>query len=304
MTRPKKEEYQRDAGPNTLIVHPSPRHRPECVFGPWDISGCQNTSWDKDHTLRNWRFYGSWPWETCLRWCGFGPWDFSDVKTHLQRRITPEKLSLLRIRLQATVTVDVALNLEISQGFKTRFEPKLEKSRTLSLPLHLEKTLSYLEKIREIMETPWGNTNLETPWEKNKNPLSTEIRPWESLERPWGFFSTFSSFSTFWGSDLGADIAAPRSDPKKVEKLEKVEKNSQGRSLLSQGLIFLKVGLCRQGIFIFVSRSGSVSVFSRCLLVFQGFLKVDRQTQGARFLKVSAQSVFWHLEKGLRNLKV
>ena len=29
---------------------------------------------------------------------------------------------------------------------------------------------------------------------------------------------------------------------------------------------------CRQGIFVFVSRSGSVSVFSRCLLVFQGFL--------------------------------
>ena len=39
--------------------------------------------------------------------------------------------------------------------------------------------------------------------------------------------------------------AAPRSDPKKLEELEKVETKSLGRSALSQGLIFLKVALCR-----------------------------------------------------------
>ena len=60
-------------------------------------------------------------------------------------------------------------------------------------------------------------------------------------------------------------LTAPRSDPKKVEKVEKVETKSHGRSALSHGLIFLKVALCRQGIRIFVLRSGSVWVFSRCL---------------------------------------
>ena len=80
---------------------------------------------------------------------------------------------------------------------------------------------------------------------------------------------------------------APRSDRKKLVKLERIKTKSRGHSALSQGLVFLKVALCRQEIFIFVSRSGSVWVFSRCLQVFsyflkvtQSFLKVDRQTQG------------------------
>ena len=64
---------------------------------------------------------------------------------------------------------------------------------------------------------------------------------------------------------MHARWSAPRSDPKKLEKLEKVETISQGRSALSQGVIFLKVAPCIQGIFIFVSRSDSVWVFSRCL---------------------------------------
>ena len=48
------------------------------------------------------------------------------------------------------------------------------------------------------------------------------------------------------------------SDLKKLEKLEKVETESHGRSALSQGLIFLQVAFCRQGILILVSRSESV----------------------------------------------
>ena len=44
-------------------------------------------------------------------------------------------------------------------------------------------------------------------------------------------------------------LTAPISDHKKLEKLEKVVTKFQGRSALSQGLIFLKVALCRQGIF-------------------------------------------------------
>ena len=91
--------------------------------------------------------------------------------------------------------------------------------------------------------------------------------------------------------------SAPRSDPKKLEKLET---KSEGRSALSQGLIFLKVALCRQGIFIFVSRSESVWVFSRCLQVSSYFLKVDRQTRGARFPKYRLKACFYIL----RNLKV
>ena len=48
----------------------------------------------------------------------------------------------------------MALHLQISQGVKTRFEPELEKSFTLNLPVDLEKTLSDLEKIGENLETP------------------------------------------------------------------------------------------------------------------------------------------------------
>ena len=51
-------------------------------------------------------------------------------------------------------------------------------------------------------------------------------------------------------------IAAPDQSLKNLRNLS--DKKSQGRSALSQGLIFRKVALCRQGIFIFVSRSGSV----------------------------------------------
>ena len=38
----------------------------------------------------------------------------------------------------------MSFDLQISQGVKTRFEPKLEKSCTFSLPVDLEKTLSEL----------------------------------------------------------------------------------------------------------------------------------------------------------------
>ena len=48
----------------------------------------------------------------------------------------------------------MALDLQVSEGVKTRFEPKLENSCRLNLPVDLEKTLRDLEKIRENLETP------------------------------------------------------------------------------------------------------------------------------------------------------
>ena len=60
-----------------------------------------------------------------------------------------EKLTFLRHDLEKTVIDDKALDLQISQGLKTRFDPKLEKSCTLNFPVDLEKTLSDLEKIGE-----------------------------------------------------------------------------------------------------------------------------------------------------------
>ena len=78
---------------------------------------------------------------------------------------------------------------------------------------------------------------------------------------------------------------APISDFKKAKKLRKLREN-------------LKVAQCRHGIFVFVSRSKSICAFSRCLQVFSYFLKVTQSfSQGARFLKVLAPSVFLHLEK-------
>ena len=62
-----------------------------------------------------------------------------------------EKLTFLRHGLEKTVTNDMALDFQISQGVKTRFEPKLGKSCTLSLPVDLEKALSELEKIGVIL---------------------------------------------------------------------------------------------------------------------------------------------------------
>ena len=90
-------------------------------------------------------------------------------------------------------------------------------------------------------------------------------------------------------SEYCSKYAAPRSDPKKLYEFEKVKTKTLSRSALSQSLIFRKVTLCRQGICIFVSKSQSVWVFSRCLQLFSYFLKVaqsvfkvPRQIEGTK----------------------
>ena len=110
----------------------------------------------------------------------------------------------------------------------------------------------------------------------------------------------------FQSGTQNTTLTAPRSDPKKLEKLEKVETKSQGRSALSQGMIFLKV--CRQDIF--VSRSGSVRVFSRCLQVFscvlkvtQSFLKVNRQQISAVLVQLCNPCLMVYFDT-VRSLKV
>ena len=68
----------------------------------------------------------------------------------------------------------MALNLGISQGAKTRFEPNFKKSHTLSLPVHLEKTLSDLEKMGENLETPSENKRFPTLRQKYKSLVNSE----------------------------------------------------------------------------------------------------------------------------------
>ena len=49
-------------------------------------------------------------------------------KHTIRQRLHIEKLTFLRHDLEKTVIDDKALDLQISQGLKTRFDPKLEKS--------------------------------------------------------------------------------------------------------------------------------------------------------------------------------
>ena len=81
-----------------------------------------------------------------------------------------------------------------------------ETSRNLA-PWVCLSTLRKPWKIRRHLEKTETLSDLET---KIKIPCLQratlrKIRPWESSEWPWDFFSTFSSFSTFLGSDLGTD---------------------------------------------------------------------------------------------------
>ena len=71
------------------------------------------------------------------------------------------------------------------------------------------------------------------------------------------------------------------------QSLRNLRNSRKLRQNLKVARHFLKVALCRQGICIFVSRSGSVWVFSRCLQVFSYFLEVAQS-----FLKV-AEVVFF-----------
>ena len=99
----------------------------------------------------------------------------------------------------------MAVDLQISydQGIKTRFESKLGKSCTLSLPVDLEKTLSDCAKIRENLETPWKNPNASRPWDKNKSPLSREsdLKKNYTLRKCWPtlrFCLNFLKFLSVW----------------------------------------------------------------------------------------------------------
>ena len=78
--------------------------------------------------------------------------------------------------------------------------------------------------------------------------------------------------------------SAPRSDPKKVEEVEKVEKKSKGRSRLSQGLIFLKVAYCRQGIFIFFLKLPPSLCFLKMSPSFSHFVKAGLHSWPRFFL--------------------
>ena len=79
-----------------------------------------------------------------------------------------------------------------------------------------------------------------------------------------------------------------------MRKLRKLRKNLKVASALSQGLIFLEGALCRQGILIFVSRVGSVWVFSRpsFLLLSQGHLKFSQGRQVNSRCEITPQSAF------------
>ena len=96
-----------------------------------------------------------------------------------------------------------------------------------------------------------------------------------------------------------SETSAPRSDPKKLEKLEKVEAKSQGRSALSQGLIFLKLSVDKGFLFLSQGReafgfSHGISrfspIFSRSLEVFSGS---TGQTQGTRFFNFRLKACFF-----------
>ena len=92
----------------------------------------------------------------------------------------------------------------------------------------------------------------------------------------------------FWKFTCVLRLGLPRSpdqtDPKKLEKLEKVETKSQSRLAHSQGLIFLKVVLCRQGIFYFClkvgKRLGFLKVSPSFVLFFSRSLKVFSRSTG------------------------
>ena len=163
-------------------------------------------------------------------------------------------------------------------------------------------------RIRTLTVASWKETQAVSMLTLATKMVQCVLGAWSTLSWYVKNYGTVSLPEGLLANDAGCGFgyspAAPRSDPKKVEKLEKVEKKSQGRSLLSQGLIFLKVALCRQGIFMFfsrASRSGSVCVFLRCLQVFSYFLKVTQSfSQGARFSRFWLQACF----DILRNLKV
>ena len=138
-------------------------------------------------------------------------------------------------------------------------------------------------------------------------PLAIVLALWEGefrqysrpkvVRREWGFW-LYESLSIAEQPPDQTLLVRNLRKLRKLRKLRQLRKKSQGRSAFCQGLIFLMVALCRQGIFILVSRSGSVWGFSRCLQVFsyflkvtRSFLKVDMQTHGARFSRYRLKRV-------------
>ena len=170
---------------------------PEGFFGSWDISGRQNTPWDKNLTLRTIHFYRVWPWETYWRWYGFEPLVFSGCQNTIRQRL--EKLTFLRHGLEKTVTFDTALDLPISQGLKTCFEPKPWEISYLEFTCRSWANIEWpWEKRRKLGDTVRKPKRFPT-LRKNKNSLSIEsgLKKDPTLRKCWAtlrFFLTILKF--------------------------------------------------------------------------------------------------------------
>ena len=105
------------------------------------------TPWDKDYTLRKGHFTASGLEKLGGADMALDLGTSQDVKKHYLTGAHLKNLTFLRHGLEKTVTDDMALDRQISQGVNSRFEPKLEISRTLSFPTDLGK-------IGESLETP------------------------------------------------------------------------------------------------------------------------------------------------------
>ena len=127
----------------------APRHRPECVFG-----STKKTSQGVKTHLEKLTFLRRLTLRNLFALTYFWTLGLLRVSKHtIKQGLHIEKLTILRHGLEETVINDMAIDLQIPQGVKTRFQPKLEKSCTMNLPVDLDKTLVTVRKFEKTLVT-------------------------------------------------------------------------------------------------------------------------------------------------------